>query len=58
MKKIDKSYRIDVYLVGNSEIKDLNSKFLNNNYETDVLSFNFYEVEGWGFRKIRKFISR
>ena len=44
-EKIDKSYRIDVYLVGNSEIKDLNSKFLNNNYETDVLSFNFYE--GW-----------
>ena len=32
-EKIDKSYRIDVYLVGNSEIKDLNSKFLNNNYE-------------------------
>ena len=37
--------RIDVYLVDSSEIKDLNYKFLNNNYETDVLSFNFYE--GW-----------
>ena len=44
-EKIDKNYRIDVYLVDSSEIKDLNYKFLNNNYETDVLSFNFYE--GW-----------
>ena len=44
-EKIDETYRIDIYLVDNSEIKELNHKFLNNNYETDVLSFNFYE--GW-----------
>ena len=51
-EKIDKNYRIDVYLVDNSEIKDLNYKFLNNNYETDVLSFNFYE--GWKDGSLKK----
>ena len=50
-EKIDENYRIDVYLVDNSEIR-CNSKFLDNNYETDVLSFNFYE--GWKDGVFRK----
>ncbi len=44
-ENIKESYKFNIYLVDNEEIKKLNSEFLNNNYETDVLSFNFYE--GW-----------
>ena len=44
-ENIDDGYKFNIYLVDNEEIKKLNSEFLKNNYETDVLSFNFYE--GW-----------
>ena len=40
-ENIKESYKFNIYLVDNEEIKKLNSEFLNNNYETDVLSFNF-----------------
>ena len=45
LENIKNFYKFNVYLVGNEEIKKLNAEFLNNHYETDVLSFNFYE--GW-----------
>ncbi len=44
-ENINDSYKFNVYLIDNEEIKKLNSEFLDNHYETDVLSFNFYE--GW-----------
>lgn len=44
-ENIDDGYKFNIYLVDNEEIKKLNYEFLKNNYETDVLSFNFYE--GW-----------
>ena len=44
-EKISKKFIIKVFLVTSKEIKILNKKFLGNNYETDVLSFNYYE--GW-----------
>ena len=50
-EEIDNSLKINVHLIDNGQIKKLNSQFLNKNYETDVLSFNFYE--GW---KIGKYI--
>ena len=34
----------------NNQIKELNNQYLENNYETDVLSFNFYD--GWKDGKI------
>ena len=44
-EKISNKFLIKVFLVSNEEIKELNHKFLDNNYETDVLSFNYYD--GW-----------
>ena len=44
-EKISNNYRINIYLVDQVEIKKLNYKFLNKNYATDVLSFNYYN--GW-----------
>jgi probable rRNA maturation factor len=44
-EKISKKFIIKVFLVTSKEIKILNNKFLGNNYETDVLSFNHYD--GW-----------
>ena len=40
----------NVYFVDNNQIKELNNQYLENNYETDVLSFNFYD--GWKDGKI------
>ena len=45
IEKISNNQRINVYLVDQVEIKKLNYKFLNKNYPTDVLSFNYYN--GW-----------
>ena len=39
-----------MYFVDNNQIKELNNQYLKNNYETDVLSFNFYD--GWKDGKI------
>ena len=44
-ESIEKRLIIDVYFIDNNEMKKLNDKHLGNNYETDVLSFNYYE--GW-----------
>ena len=44
-ESIEKRLIIDVYFIDNKEMKKLNDKYLGNNYETDVLSFNYYE--GW-----------
>ena len=44
-EKISNKFLIKVFLVGDVEIKELNHKFLGNNHETDVLSFNYYD--GW-----------
>ena len=44
-EKIDVDFKINVHLIDNFQIKKLNSQFLNNDYETDVLAFNFYK--GW-----------
>ncbi|NCG34960.1 MAG: rRNA maturation RNase YbeY [Dehalococcoidales bacterium] len=44
-EKISNKFLIKVFLVSDEEIKELNHKFLDNNYETDVLSFNYYD--GW-----------
>ena len=44
-EKIDVDFKINVHLINNFQIKKLNSQFLNNDYETDVLAFNFYK--GW-----------
>lgn len=41
----EKSLIIDVFFIDNNEMKKLNEKYLGNNYETDVLSFNYYD--GW-----------
>jgi len=49
---IDNNLKINVHLIDNDQIKKLNSQFLNKNYETDVLSFNFYE--GWKNGKYTK----
>ena len=44
-ENIEKRLIIDVYFIDNNEMKKLNEKYLGNNYETDVLSFNYYD--GW-----------
>ena len=49
-EKIEKNLIINVYFVDNNQIKELNNQYLKNNYETDVLSFNFYD--GWKDGKI------
>ena len=49
-EKIEKTLIINVYFVDNNQIKELNNQYLENNYETDVLSFNFYD--GWKDGKI------
>ena len=49
-EKIEKTLIINVYFVDNNQIKELNNQYLKNNYETDVLSFNFYD--GWKDGKI------
>jgi|TARA_B110000263_G_scaffold54024_2_gene45413 probable rRNA maturation factor len=49
-EKISNKFLIKVFLVGDLEIKELNHKFLGNNHETDVLSFNYYD--GWENGKI------
>jgi probable rRNA maturation factor len=44
MEKPRKNSRINVHLVGDSEIRKLNKKHMDKDYPTDVLSFNIDEV--------------
>ncbi len=43
MEKPRKNSKVNVYLVGDSEIQKLNKKHLGKDYPTDVLSFNIDE---------------